>query len=89
MDVKALLFAGLAAMLVVYAAALFRGGFVVPTALQAGIGFVTAFFDTLGIGSFATTTAIYKLRRMVLIGIRNAHEPIMIGKAAVGFMPSR
>jgi uncharacterized membrane protein YfcA len=27
------------------------------------IGFVTNFFDTLGIGSFAPTTAIYKLRR--------------------------
>jgi uncharacterized membrane protein YfcA len=29
------------------------------------VGFVTAFFDTLGIGSFAPTTAIFKLRRMV------------------------
>jgi uncharacterized membrane protein YfcA len=65
MDVKQLLFAGLAAMLVIYAVALLRGGFVVPTALQTGIGFVTAFFDTLGIGSFATTTAVYKLRNMV------------------------
>jgi uncharacterized membrane protein YfcA len=65
MDVKTLLFAGLAAMLVIYAMALLRGGFVVPTALQTGIGFVTAFFDTLGIGSFATTTAVYKLRDMV------------------------
>jgi uncharacterized membrane protein YfcA len=27
------------------------------------IGFVTNFFDTLGIGSFATTTAIFKLQR--------------------------
>jgi len=27
-------------------------------------GFVTNFFDTLGIGSFATTTAIFKFRRM-------------------------
>ena len=26
---------------------------------------------------------------MPAIGIRNAHEPIMIGKAAVGFIPSR
>ena len=33
--------------------------------LQTAIGFVTAFFDTLGIGSFATTTAVYKLRNMV------------------------
>ena len=28
-------------------------------------GFVTNFFDTLGIGSFATTTAIFKFRNMV------------------------
>jgi uncharacterized membrane protein YfcA len=30
-----------------------------------GIGFVVNFFDTLGIGSFATTTSILKLRRLV------------------------
>ena len=36
-----------------------------PTPLQLAIGFVTNFFDTLGIGSFATTTAFYKLRRLV------------------------
>ena len=29
------------------------------------IGFVTNFFDTLGIGSFATTTAIFKFRSLV------------------------
>jgi uncharacterized membrane protein YfcA len=65
MDAKTFLFIGLGVMLVVYAATLFRGGLVMPTALQSAIGFVTAFFDTLGIGSFATTTAIYKLRSMV------------------------
>jgi uncharacterized membrane protein YfcA len=65
MDAKTLLFVGLGVVLVVYAAALIRGGFVMPTVLQTVIGFVTAFFDTLGIGSFATTTAAYKLRSMV------------------------
>ena len=65
MDAKTLLFAGLVAMLVIYAVTVVRGGLVMPTALQSAIGFVTAFFDTLGIGSFATTTAVYKLRRMV------------------------
>ncbi len=30
-----------------------------------GIGFVTNFFDTLGIGSFAPTTALYKFLRLV------------------------
>ena len=65
MDAKTLLFVGLGIVLVVYAVAIIRGGFAVPTVLQTAIGFVTAFFDTLGIGSFATTTAVYKLRRMV------------------------
>jgi uncharacterized membrane protein YfcA len=36
-----------------------------PTAFETLIGFVTNFFDTLGIGSFAPTTAIFKFRRMV------------------------
>ena len=31
-----------------------------PTALGFGTGFLTNFFDTLGIGSFATTTAIFR-----------------------------
>ena len=37
----------------------------VPTPLQAGIGFITNFFDTLGIGSFATTTAFFKFWQLV------------------------
>jgi uncharacterized membrane protein YfcA len=36
-----------------------------PTLPQLAIGFVTNFFDTLGIGSFATTTAIFKVMKMV------------------------
>jgi uncharacterized membrane protein YfcA len=36
-----------------------------PTLLEIGIGAVTNFFDTLGIGSFAPTTAVYKLRGLV------------------------
>jgi uncharacterized membrane protein YfcA len=65
MDAKSLLFVGLAGVLVVYGIAIARGGFEMPTPLQAILGFVTAFFDTLGIGSFATTTAVFKLRDMV------------------------
>jgi uncharacterized membrane protein YfcA len=65
MDVKTGLFIGLGVVLAVYAIAVIRGGLAVPTPLQIAIGFVTAFFDTLGIGSFATTTAVYKLRNMV------------------------
>jgi uncharacterized membrane protein YfcA len=33
--------------------------------LHGVIGFVVTFFDTLGIGSFATTTSIFKLRKVV------------------------
>jgi uncharacterized membrane protein YfcA len=32
-----------------------------PSPVQLAIGFITDFLDTLGIGSFATTTALYKL----------------------------
>jgi uncharacterized membrane protein YfcA len=35
------------------------------TALELGTGFVTNFFDTLGIGSFAPTTAIFKFFKVV------------------------
>src|SRR5216110_1610751 len=48
-----------------YALTIIRGGLAAPTALQTATGFVTAFFDTLGIGSFATTTAVYKLKNLV------------------------
>ena len=37
----------------------------VPSMFEILLGFVTNFFDTLGIGSFAPTTAIFKFRRMV------------------------
>ena len=36
-----------------------------PSLVHVGIGALTNFFDTLGIGSFATTTALYKLRGLV------------------------
>jgi len=36
-----------------------------PTPLAMGVGAVTNFFDTLGIGSFATTTAMFKAFKMV------------------------
>ena len=65
MDAKTLLMAGLFGALVLYVVTIVRGGVVKPTLLQSTIGFVTAFFDTLGVGSFATTTAVYKLRSMV------------------------
>jgi len=36
-----------------------------PTAYQAAVGFFTDFFDTLGIGSFAVTTTLYRLRKTI------------------------
>ncbi len=36
-----------------------------PTTIQIGIGAVTNFFDTLGIGSFATTTALFRFLKSV------------------------
>src|SRR6185436_12095792 len=64
-DAKQLLFLGLTLFLIFYLVVVMRGGFAQPTILQTAIGFVTAFFDTLGIGSFATTTSVYKLRDLV------------------------
>jgi uncharacterized membrane protein YfcA len=37
----------------------------VPSFIELAIGFVTNFFDTLGIGSFAPTTAMFKFLRLV------------------------
>ena len=65
MDAKSLLFVGLAILSIVYIVAVVRGGLVMPTVVQLAVGAVTAFLDTLGIGSFATTTTVFKLRRMV------------------------
>jgi hypothetical protein len=36
-----------------------------PSPLELTVGFVTNFFDTLGIGSLATTTTAFRLLRMV------------------------
>ena len=52
-----------------------------PTPAELLIGFVTDFFDALGIGSFAPTTAIYKLRRMV-------PDELIPGTLNVGHTPS-
>lgn len=36
-----------------------------PSARESGTGFITVFFDTLGIGSFATTTTIFRAWHLV------------------------
>ena len=57
----------IAAMAVVFAVGWWRAaktqveGGTWPSPIQIAIGFVTDFLDTLGIGSFATTTAAYKM----------------------------
>ncbi|HWN98008.1 MAG TPA: sulfite exporter TauE/SafE family protein [Blastocatellia bacterium] len=78
LTVKALLFLALGAFLLVYlfiwwsAARRNRQGEpIAPTPEQSAIGFVTNFFDTLGIGSFATTTSCFRLRKVV----RDEHIP--------------
>lgn len=42
-----------------------RGGAKLPKPTELAIGFVTDFFDTLGIGSFAVTTSLFKLFKLV------------------------
>jgi uncharacterized membrane protein YfcA len=64
-DAKTLLFIGLGVVLVIYGVTIVRGGFARPTLPQTALGFITAFFDTLGIGSFATTTSLWRARRTV------------------------
>ena len=65
MTAKDYLFVGLGLALVLYFVTVVRGGLVVPQPLSVAIGFVTAFFDTLGIGSFATTTTTFRLWNLV------------------------
>ena len=66
----ALTLAYLARWVVIARARLAAGGHgshetVRPTALQVFIGFVTNFFDTLGIGSYAPTTAMFRAWHLV------------------------
>ncbi|HEU5481105.1 MAG TPA: TSUP family transporter, partial [Candidatus Tumulicola sp.] len=73
MTVHTALFAGLFAVAAILIVALVRAfprhSPVMPRpvagAIATAIGFVTNFFDTLGIGSFATTTSLFKFLRFV------------------------
>ncbi|MBV8345902.1 MAG: sulfite exporter TauE/SafE family protein [Candidatus Eremiobacteraeota bacterium] len=73
MTERAVLYVGLIVVAIVMIAALAlalrrqRGPLPKPlsAATSIAIGFVTNFFDTLGIGSFATTTSLYKFLRFV------------------------
>lgn len=73
MSLRTILYIGLGVVAFVQVVALLRAlprqRLVLPTPLGAaiavGIGFITNFFDTLGIGSFATTTSLFKFLRFV------------------------
>jgi uncharacterized membrane protein YfcA len=70
MGIIAILLAALAVVALGYIvfgvrAAMQPGVFSWPTPVQLLIGFVTDFFDTLGIGSFAPTTALFKFTKSV------------------------
>ena len=59
-----------------------------PTPMELVIGLVTDFFDTLGIGSFAPTTAVYKFTRIVpdelIPGTLNVgHTPAAIAETLI------
>ena len=51
-----------------------------PSFFESALGFVTNFFDTLGIGSFAPTTSAFKLKRVV--PDENIPGTMMIGHTA-------
>ena len=51
-----------------------------PTPLQTAIGFITNFFDTLGIGAFATTTAMFRAWKVV-------RDELIPGTLNVGHSP--
>jgi uncharacterized membrane protein YfcA len=65
-----------------------REGVAFPKPLELAIGFVTNFFDTLGIGSFAPTTSMFKLWKLVpderIPGTLNVgHTPPTITEAII------
>ena len=67
---KLLLLAALGVVCLIYFASWARsvrrlGGASWPRPIETAVGFVTVFFDTLGIGCFATTTSLFKLLRLV------------------------
>jgi uncharacterized membrane protein YfcA len=70
MTTKGALFAALAVVSFVYLISWIRsarrgGRDSQPDTIRLAIGFLTNFFDTLGIGSFAPTTSMFKLNRLV------------------------
>ena len=95
MPMKPILFVALVAFVLYYALSWVRlarrsgvGAPPRPTAAGVGIGFVTNFFDTLGIGSFATTTSLWKFFKViddrVIPGTLNVgHTPAVVTQAFI------
>lgn len=91
-----LLLAGLALVIIafVYAwwqsATAARHPHAAPTPLQLGLGAVTLFFDTLGIGNYAPTTAIFRFMRMVrdeyIPGTLNVGSSVPVALEAFAFV---
>lgn len=52
-----------------------------PNLAECAIGFLTDFLDTLGIGSFATTTALFRLRGQVRLPDRELPGTLNVGHA--------
>ena len=64
------------------------GGASWPKPIETAVGFITNFFDTLGIGSFAPTTSLFKLLRLVpderIPGTLNiGHTPPTVAQALI------
>jgi uncharacterized membrane protein YfcA len=61
-----------------------------PTAFQLGLGAVTLFFDTLGIGNYAPTTAVFRFTRMVrdewIPGTLNVGTSVPVALEAFAFV---
>jgi uncharacterized membrane protein YfcA len=61
-----------------------------PTLLQLGLGAVTLFFDTLGIGNYAPTTAAFRFLRMVrdecIPGTLNVGSSVPVAVEAFAFV---
>lgn len=95
---RMILYVALAAVTVTFLAVAFRtvararrsgaADSIRPTPVELLIGFVTNFFDTLGIGSFAPTTSWFKLQKVVpdeqIPGTLNVgHTPPVIAQAFI------
>jgi uncharacterized membrane protein YfcA len=61
-----------------------------PTALQLGLGAITLFFDTLGIGNYAPTTAAFRFLKMVpdelIPGTLNVGSSVPVAVEAFAFV---